>query len=45
MNLEQQRANLTIALPAARTDGSKDDREQEQIRQLVESLGSNSNYL
>ncbi len=39
MNPEQQRAILAIALHAAFADGSKDDREREQIRQLAESLG------
>ena len=42
MNPDQQKYILTIALLAAFADGSKDDREREQIRQLAESLGSNS---
>ena len=39
MNPEQQKSILAIALLAAFADGSKDDREREQIRQLAESLG------
>lgn len=38
MNPDTQGAILTIALYAAFADGSKDDREREQIRQLAESL-------
>lgn len=40
MNHDQQRAILTIALFAAFADGKKHDSEREQIRQLAESLGS-----
>mgnify|MGYP000347794584 CR=1 FL=1 len=40
MNLEQQRAILTIALYASFADGIKDDGEREQIRQLADSLAS-----
>lgn len=40
MNLEQQRAILTIALYETFADGIKDDRERAQIRQLAESLAS-----
>jgi len=39
MNPEQQQAILTIALLAAFADGTNDDKEREQIRQLAESLG------
>jgi len=39
MNHEQQKSILAVALLAAFADGSKDDREREQIRQLAESLG------
>jgi len=39
MNQEQQQAVLTIALLAAFADGTNDDREREQIRQLADSLG------
>jgi uncharacterized protein (DUF697 family)/tellurite resistance protein len=40
MNHDQQKAILTIALFAAFADGKKHDTEREQIRQLAESLGS-----
>ncbi len=40
MNPEQQKSILAIALLAAFADGSKDDREREQIRQLAESLAN-----
>lgn len=40
MNHNEQKAILTIALFAAFADGKKDDREREQIRQLAESLGN-----
>lgn len=40
MNHDQQKAILTIALFAAFSDGKKHDSEREQIRQLAESLGS-----
>jgi uncharacterized protein (DUF697 family)/tellurite resistance protein len=40
MSPEQQQAILTIALLAAFTDGTNDDREREEIRRLAESLGS-----
>lgn len=40
MNHDQQKAILTIALFAAFADGKKDDREREKVRQLAESLGS-----
>ena len=39
MNLEQQKSILTIALFAAFADGSKDDREREEIRRVAASLG------
>lgn len=39
MNLEQQHALLTIALLAAFADNHHDDREREQIRGLVDTLG------
>lgn len=42
MNHNQQKAILTIALFAAFADGKKDDREREQIRQLAETLGSDT---
>jgi uncharacterized protein (DUF697 family)/tellurite resistance protein len=40
MNAEQQRAILAIALFAAFSDGNKDEREREHIRELAESLAS-----
>jgi len=40
MNHNEQKAILTIALFAAFADGEKHDSEREQIRQLAESLGS-----
>ena len=40
MNPEQQKSILAIALYAAFADGTKDEREREQIRQLAESLGT-----
>ncbi len=39
MNLEQQQALLTIALLAAFADNHHDDREREQVRRLVDTLG------
>lgn len=39
MNPDQQQAILTLALLAAFADGTNDDREREQIRQLAETLG------
>lgn len=39
MNPDHQQAILTLALLAAFADGSNDDREREQIRQLAETLG------
>ena len=39
MNLEQQKPILAIALFAAFADGDKHDREREEIRRIVESLG------
>lgn len=39
MNFEQQQALLTIALQAAFADNHHDDREREQIRRLVSTLG------
>lgn len=42
MNHNQQKAILTIALFAAFADGKKDDREREQVRQLAETLGSDT---
>jgi uncharacterized protein (DUF697 family)/tellurite resistance protein len=38
MNIDQQRAILTIALLAAFADGANDEREREQIRRLAETL-------
>jgi tellurite resistance protein len=38
MNLEQQRAILTLALFAAFADGDKHAREREEIRRIAESL-------
>ena len=40
MNAEQQHAILAIALFAAFSDGVKDEREREHIRQLATSLGN-----
>lgn len=40
MRNEEQKAILTIALFAAFADGSKDEREREQIRQLADTLGA-----
>jgi uncharacterized protein (DUF697 family)/tellurite resistance protein len=42
MNLSEQNAILSIALFAAFADGSKDEREREQIRQLADTLGAES---
>ena len=42
MKPEEQKAILTIALCAAFADGSKHDREREQIRALAESLAGDS---
>ncbi|MDP2027484.1 YcjF family protein [Sulfuriferula sp.] len=42
MNLEQQQSILAIALFAAFADGSKDDREREEIRRITESLAGES---
>ncbi len=39
MNPEQQKPILAIALLAAFADGAKHDREREEIRRIVESLG------
>lgn len=39
MNPEQQKSILAIALYAAFADGSKHDREREEIRRIAESLG------
>ena len=38
MNPEQQKSILAIALFAAFADGSKHDREREEIRRIAESL-------
>ena len=40
MNPEQQKSILTIALYAAFADGTKHEREREEIRSIAESLGS-----
>lgn len=45
MNLEQQHALLTIALLAAFADNHHDDREREQVRRLVDKLGSHATDL
>lgn len=42
MSLQQQQAILSIALLAAFADGTNDEREREQIRQLAESLDGTS---
>lgn len=39
MNEHEQKAILTICLMAAFADGTKDDREREQIRRIAEGLG------
>ena len=39
MNAEQQKSILAIALYAAFADGTKHDREREEIRRIAESLG------
>lgn len=43
MTQEQQRAILALSLFAAFADGTKDEREREQIRQLADSLGNEAN--
>lgn len=45
MNLEQQQAVLTIALLAAFADDHHDEREREQIRRLVDTLGDQATDL
>jgi uncharacterized protein (DUF697 family)/tellurite resistance protein len=45
MNLEQQHALLTIALLAAFADNHHDDHEREQVRRLVDTLGSQATDL
>ena len=45
MNLEQQHAILTIALLAAFADDHHDEREREQIRRLVDTLGDQATDL
>lgn len=42
MNLEQQKAILTIALLAAFADGNKDDAEREEIRRIAQSLAGDT---
>ena len=42
MQVEDQKAILAIALHAAIADGSKDEREREEIRRIAESLASES---
>jgi uncharacterized protein (DUF697 family)/tellurite resistance protein len=42
MNPEQQKSILTIALFAAFADGTKHEREREEIRRITESLGTDS---
>ncbi len=42
MNTEQHKSILTIALHAAVADGSKHERERDQIRRVAESLGADS---
>jgi len=42
MNPEQQQSILAIALFAAFADGSKDDRERDEIRRIAESLAGES---
>jgi len=42
MQAEDQKAILAIALHAAIADGSKDEREREEIRRIAESLASES---
>jgi len=44
MNHNEKKAILTIALFAAFADGKKHDSEREQIRQLAESLGSETGF-
>jgi uncharacterized protein (DUF697 family)/tellurite resistance protein len=38
MNVEQQKSILTLCLMAAFVDGTKDEREREQLKQIAESL-------
>ncbi len=42
MNPDQQQAILTLALLAAFADGTNEEREREQIRQLAETLGGDT---
>ena len=42
MNAEQQHAILAISLYAAFADGTKDDREREEIRRIAESLAEDA---
>jgi tellurite resistance protein len=42
MTHEEQQAIIAISLLAAFTDGNKDEREREQIKQIIEGLAPNS---
>ncbi len=42
MNTEQQKSILAIALFAAFADGSKHDREREEIRRIADALATDA---